>query len=1188
MKMIRLILFVIFNIASTAVLAQFYFLENTTDQLTLEFLNKKLEIQPKQTFFNGVVIKNPSSRKVEFMSKFSYPADWTFIGEKEQRIILNPGDSIIVPFRAAASVQTKGEIGYSIVASINDLNGNVIKNEYSFVTIPKQKSIIFRPTAKVQYVNRQTNMAEIGLYLANNGNIDEEFYLLFSMGNIFEALGSVNGEYATDIILKPYTDTIFTLPLKYLPKNNITKKDFNPVSVKVTNKDTVINNLIWLKVLEPTYTNYKPDRYNFLEVELVANNVFNKNNAYYTGYINGNVLFKNNSDLNYNLKSYGTSFAEDPWKYGRYQITYSTKHLQLQAGDITQEMEQSTYGRGGKVYFTNKQNEATILTTRSVFVNRLTSAAQYVYKFNQKYKAEIGGAFTDDQNIFSNEYSAFAGFSAGTEKLGWLRYRLGVSTIELKNGEQTNSYLGLGMQAYYNYKYRNTIASIRVRYGQPEYSGYTKGKTEITGEVITFLKENDFIKFYTDINQSIPVSYTNGQLLSPIYLLSSEGRITYNKNISKNLLLEGGPMYVHKSSNGFYAYESSIDFGTMGYYGYGRLLYRKGKATFNTILQGGYNLVSDYPQTYVDSLKANGAIGKLALDDEWLSLKITSYFKYSFFNLGLIYYNGPYAIPQEFRYFNSGYYYKALNIFPYFSYFILPDVLQWIGSINYTYDISAKENRMMLSSEFLGYFGKGWRAGVLGTYNFQSSKDQITSQTSSYGAAYFELKVKKDFGVSQPRYKYCNLDVYFFKDLNGNGIREKDEPGIKNVLFSIKVNEEELQNLEYNTASHFFGTELLSDLDGNVRYENVPNGFYIIEYYPLAEMQGSYSAKESYQKIYIGKNEKLYIPFYENNKLFGKVVLNRSKLSNLGSIDVSNIKITAEDTHGKKYSSLTDAQGNFSIYVPSVDRYKVHVNNIFFENFELEQNDYEVQLNGYKQFEVNFIFNEKKRKINFAQSYEYNSDIEGAGVEIVRRTNLTGTIKDATSLSPLQARIRILDEKGNEVNSTQSNPQTGLFLTSFIAGDNYTIEVTANDYWYMAEKLYSQQIVTFKNLQKDFLMKGIIVGALIPMRTLNFASGSYDIAPASFPELERLLKVLKANPSVKIAVHGHADDLEVRDNPSLDIANERAKMVARYLIANGYNRVTYLGHANSKPLADNATEDGRRENRRVEIVVTGK
>ena len=80
---------------------------------------------------------------------------------------------------------------------------------------------------------------------------------------------------------------------------------------------------------------------------------------------------------------------------------------------------------------------------------------------------------------------------------------------------------------------------------------------------------------------------------------------------------------------------------------------------------------------------------------------------------------------------------------------------------------------------------------------------------------------------------------------------------------------------------------------------------------------------------------------------------------------------------------------------------------------------------------------------------------------------------------------------------------------------------------------------------------------------------------------------MRRNPSVTIAVYGHADDQEVIEATE-DIALERAKMVATYLIANGYNRVKYSGFQNTRPITTNETEEGRRLNRRVEIVVTGK
>ncbi|MDA3894188.1 MAG: OmpA family protein, partial [Salinivirgaceae bacterium] len=437
-----------------------------------------------------------------------------------------------------------------------------------------------------------------------------------------------------------------------------------------------------------------------------------------------------------------------------------------------------------------------------------------------------------------------------------------------------------------------------------------------------------------------------------------------------------------------------------------------------------------------------------------------------------------------------------------------------------------------------------------------------------------------------PQFQYYDLKAIFFKDLNGNSIKDGNEPGIKDVLFSIKSNEIKSIESSIDNSGYFMGTDLLSDNTGEIQYNNIPNGFYTIKYIPAGKSTGAFTSESSSEDIFIDKNKTIFIPFVENNKIFGSIIINRSKLSNLGDLSFANIKVTAEDSYGRKHSSLTDSKGNFVIYVPSVDKYKVRINNIFYENFELEQNDYQVQLNGYRQFEVNFIFNEKKRKINFTSTYEYGSKLDGPGVEIIRRTNLSGTIKDATTLKPVIATIQVIDEDGNEITQGNSSNKTGLFSLSFVAGDNYIVEVNADGYWFHAEKLYSQQLVTFKNLKKEILLRNVTVGQLIPMKTLYFESGSYEIPATSFPELERLMTVLKRNPSIKIAVHGHADDQEIQGGT--DLALERAKLISKYLIANGYNRVKYSGHANTKPIANNDTEDGRKKNRRVEIVVTGK
>ena len=93
-----------------------------------------------------------------------------------------------------------------------------------------------------------------------------------------------------------------------------------------------------------------------------------------------------------------------------------------------------------------------------------------------------------------------------------------------------------------------------------------------------------------------------------------------------------------------------------------------------------------------------------------------------------------------------------------------------------------------------------------------------------------------------------------------------------------------------------------------------------------------------------------------------------------------------------------------------------------------------------------------------------------------------------------------------------------------------------------------------------------------------------DLLPESYPEIERLLKVLKDNPAIKIELAGHTDNVgKASRNESL--SQRRAKAVKAYLIKKGIaaNRMSAKGFGEMKPYANNKYIGGRAKNRRVEL-----
>lgn len=104
-----------------------------------------------------------------------------------------------------------------------------------------------------------------------------------------------------------------------------------------------------------------------------------------------------------------------------------------------------------------------------------------------------------------------------------------------------------------------------------------------------------------------------------------------------------------------------------------------------------------------------------------------------------------------------------------------------------------------------------------------------------------------------------------------------------------------------------------------------------------------------------------------------------------------------------------------------------------------------------------------------------------------------------------------------------------------------------------------------------------------------FESGQADLSLGGLALLRRLLPVLRESPH-PIAVHGHTDALPIRSArfPSnWELSGARAGSVVRYFEANGVDRqrLRAVGFADTRPLANNASAEGRALNRRVELVL---
>jgi len=112
-------------------------------------------------------------------------------------------------------------------------------------------------------------------------------------------------------------------------------------------------------------------------------------------------------------------------------------------------------------------------------------------------------------------------------------------------------------------------------------------------------------------------------------------------------------------------------------------------------------------------------------------------------------------------------------------------------------------------------------------------------------------------------------------------------------------------------------------------------------------------------------------------------------------------------------------------------------------------------------------------------------------------------------------------------------------------------------------------------------------GNQVALNNIFFDYNKTELKKESFPELNRLAKMMKENPKMKIAIGGHTDS-RGSDDYNMKLSNERAASVKQYLQKMGVDagRMTIKNLGKSAPLTANETSaDGAALNRRVDITI---
>jgi outer membrane protein OmpA-like peptidoglycan-associated protein len=113
-------------------------------------------------------------------------------------------------------------------------------------------------------------------------------------------------------------------------------------------------------------------------------------------------------------------------------------------------------------------------------------------------------------------------------------------------------------------------------------------------------------------------------------------------------------------------------------------------------------------------------------------------------------------------------------------------------------------------------------------------------------------------------------------------------------------------------------------------------------------------------------------------------------------------------------------------------------------------------------------------------------------------------------------------------------------------------------------------------------------GLVANMSDVLFRSGSFELAPGARERLAKVSGIILAYPSLHLAVEGHTDSVG-SDEYNQNLSEQRAQAVRDYFVQQGIasDTIDARGFGKTEPIASNDTAEGRQQNRRVELILSG-
>ncbi|MBN1897312.1 MAG: PD40 domain-containing protein [Spirochaetes bacterium] len=215
--------------------------------------------------------------------------------------------------------------------------------------------------------------------------------------------------------------------------------------------------------------------------------------------------------------------------------------------------------------------------------------------------------------------------------------------------------------------------------------------------------------------------------------------------------------------------------------------------------------------------------------------------------------------------------------------------------------------------------------------------------------------------------------------------------------------------------------------------------------------------------------------------------------------------------------------------------------------------------------------------------YEYKVE------EMITEPTITlqGRITNKKNGDPVKGTLTVeLFSNAREIFSIESD-RNGQYSITLPKGGNYSLTVEAPGFMFFSQRLDLTELLHSSVTNVDIGLHPLQKGENIIIRTIYFDPGQYRLRAESMIALDRVVKILKDHPNIRLLIKGHVAEIIGDKMDSMWLSEMRTKEVKKYMVEKGIDpdRLQTKGFGGTMPIGDNDTEEGRKLNRRTEFEI---